>query len=94
MAFIWVPSFFHPARTLSLSPHAGTHKELNSRARLTKKRSKHKHTYAHPARALRFRSLAAAAAILVSSPLRGIGGSSTVVTHAKCAGAADSLTGS
>lgn len=28
--------FFHPARTLSLSPHAGTHKELNSRARLTK----------------------------------------------------------
>lgn len=36
MAFIWVPSFFHPARTLSLSPHAGTHKELNSRARLTK----------------------------------------------------------
>lgn len=45
MAFIWVPFF-----PCSLSLRPGTIK--NSRARLTKKRSKHKHTYAHIPRAL------------------------------------------
>lgn len=44
---IYLGSFFSP---LSLSLRPGTIK--NSRARLTKKRSKHKHTYAHIPRAL------------------------------------------